>query len=86
MFIVPELVHKFNYSIGDKQYEEEIGKLIQENNKIGPLPFTTTIDASIRTTTKEPIWTKQYPFNMNDTEFVNIEIEKLLNDSIIQRS
>ena len=59
---------------------------MQENNKIGPLPFITTIESSIRTITKEAIWTKQYPCNMNDTELVNKEIEKLLNDGIIQRS
>ncbi|GBP12805.1 Retrovirus-related Pol polyprotein from transposon gypsy [Eumeta japonica] len=86
LFIVPKETQKINYSIGDSKYELQINELMRQNNSIGPLPFTTTIEASIRTTTKEPIWTKQYPGNLNDTEFVNKEIEKLLEQGIIQKS
>lgn len=75
-----------NFTIGSEKYKKEIEELMIGNNKIGPLPFTTTIEASIKTTTDDPIWTKQYPGNMNDVEFVNKEIQKLLEDGIIQKS
>ncbi|GBP02397.1 Retrovirus-related Pol polyprotein from transposon gypsy [Eumeta japonica] len=70
----------------DRTFEKRIDELMKINNKIGPLPFTSTIEASIRTTTNDPIWAKQYPGNMNDMEFVNNEIEKLLKDGIIRKS
>lgn len=41
-------------------------KLVLDDNKVEHLPFTTTIEASIRTTTDDSIWTKQYPCNIND--------------------
>lgn len=77
---------KLNYIINEEKYKHEIDRLMRENNGIGPLPFTTTIEATIRTKTDEPIWTKQYPYPIADNDFVNREIERLLNDGIIQRS
>lgn len=50
------------------------------------LPFTTTIEATIRTKTEEPIYTKPYPYPYSDKEFVVNEIQKLLDDGIIERS
>lgn len=46
---IPELPHRINYFIRGKQYEVEIYRLMQENNKIGFIPFRATIEASIRT-------------------------------------
>ncbi len=50
------------------------------------LPFTTTIQATIRTQTEDPIWTEQYPYRVADHDFVNKEIERLLENGIIQPS
>lgn len=50
------------------------------------LPFTTMIEATIRTKTDEPIWTKQYPYPYADEEFVDSEIKKLLENDIIEKS
>ncbi|GBO99955.1 Retrovirus-related Pol polyprotein from transposon gypsy [Eumeta japonica] len=75
-----------NYTIGNDMYRERIDKLMKENNGIGPLPFTTTVEATIRTKTDEPIWTKQYPYPIADNDFVNREIDRLIKDGIIQRS
>ena len=67
LFIVPENIQRIEYSIGDRKFALEIDQLINESNRIGPLPFTTTC---IRIT-NEPIWTKQYPGNLNDVD-INI--------------
>lgn len=57
-------------------------------NKINSetLPYTTTIDATIRTKNNEPIWTKQYPYPYPDKEFVDNEIQKLLEIGVIEKS
>lgn len=78
--------NRINYTIGDDMYKERINMLMKENNGIGPLPFTTTIEATIRTKTDDPIWTKQYPYPIADNDFVNREIKRLIEDGIIQRS
>lgn len=75
-----------NYTIGIDTYRAEIDRIMKANNVIGPLPFTTKIEASIRTDTENPIWTKQYASNINDVEFINKEIDKLLKEGIIQKS
>lgn len=75
-----------NYTIGKEIYRAEIDKLMRDNNVIGPLSFTTRIEATIRTDTEDPIGIKQYTTNVNDGEFVNKEIDKLLKEGIIQRS
>lgn len=50
------------------------------------MPFTTTIEATIRTITEEPIYTKQYPYPYSDKEFVDKEVQKLLEGGIIEKS
>lgn len=50
------------------------------------LPFNTSIQARIRTTTDEPVYSKSYPYPISATEFINNEIKSLLKDGIIQRS
>ena len=57
-----EEVVNINYIICNDAYREKIDKLMKDNNGIRSLPFTTTIEATIRTKTDEPIWTKQYPY------------------------
>ncbi|GBP11681.1 Retrovirus-related Pol polyprotein from transposon opus [Eumeta japonica] len=67
-----------NYTIGNDMYRERIDKLMKENNG------TTTVEATIRTKTDEPIWTKQYPYPIADNDFVNREIDRLIKDGIIK--
>ena len=50
-----EEVVNINYIIGNDTYREKIDKFMKENNVIEPLPLTTTIEATIRTKTDEPI-------------------------------
>lgn len=76
-----------NFTIDDTKYENEIKELMKRNETVyETLPFTTQIEATIRTTNHDPIWVKQYPYPMSDHDFVNKEIEKLLKNGIIQKS
>lgn len=81
-----ESIQKINYIIGENNiYKADIDRLMKINNSIGPLPFTDTIEASIRTTNDNPVYVKQYPYPIADNEFVNKEIQKLLHDDIIEK-
>lgn len=56
----PMISHKINYTNDNPVFEKGISKLMQNNESISEtLPFTTTMDATIRTKTNEPIWTKK---------------------------
>lgn len=78
---------KINYTLDNESYNKEISQIMQRNDYISEsLPFTTTTEASIRTQSDDPIWTKQYPYPMADHEFVKSEINKLLKEGIIQPS
>lgn len=80
-------MHKINYTNDCSKYENEIDNLMEINEHISEtLPFTTTIEATIRTKNEEPIYTKQYPYPHSDKEFVDNEIQKLLNNGIIEKS
>lgn len=60
---------------------------MEKNERVfSTLPFTTTIEASIRTVNNDPVWVKQYPYPMSDHDFVMSEIERLLENGIIQKS
>lgn len=50
------------------------------------LPFNTNIVATIRTESNEPIYSKMYPYPMGVAEFVNSEVNDLLNNGIIRPS
>lgn len=50
------------------------------------LPYNTSVKATIKTTTNEPIYSRSYPYPISATEFVNKEIHSLLADGIIQKS
>lgn len=50
------------------------------------LPYNTSVKATIRTTTENPIYTRSYPYPISTTEFINNEIQSLLSDGIIQKS
>lgn len=79
--------HKINYTNDCLRYDNEIKDIMGENENISEtLPFTTTIQATIRTKNNEPIWTKQYPYPFADKEFVDNEIQRLLKDDIIEKS
>lgn len=83
----PKNQNQINYTISENKYKTEIDKLMLRNERISDtLPFTTTIQATIRTTNEDPIYTKQYPYPMSDNDFVNSEIKKLLENGIIQPS
>ena len=42
--------------------------------------------AEIETNIESPIWTKQYPYPLSASEFINKEISKMLKDNIIRPS
>lgn len=74
-----------------KEYEKQFNSLISKHedafaNPNRALTYNTSIKATIRTTTEEPIYTKSYPYPISATEFINSEIQSLLNDGIIQKS
>lgn len=51
--------HKINYTNNCPHYDNKISNLMKQNELISEkLPFQTTIEATIRTKTNEPIWTK----------------------------
>lgn len=76
-----------NYINDNPNYAGDIEKLMVKNETVyETLPFTTKIEATIRTVNDNPVWVKQYPYPVADHDFVNQEIEKLLKNGIIQRS
>ncbi|GBP97607.1 Retrovirus-related Pol polyprotein from transposon gypsy [Eumeta japonica] len=79
---------KINYLMNDKyeKYKIRINELMKGNHGIGPLPFTNLLEATIRTITEDPIYTKQYPYPIADNEFVNKEVKRLLDEGIISKS
>ncbi len=82
-----ESLQKINYTVNSENYRAEIEEIMQKNeitNEV--LPYTTAIQATIRTNSEDPIWTKQYPYPMSDSDFINKEINKLLENEIIQPS
>lgn len=83
----PSLSHKINFTNDSTKFREDIYNLMKKNEDISEnLPFTTTIEATIRTKTEEPTWTKQYPYPNAYREFVDEEVEKLLKSGIIEKS
>jgi len=50
------------------------------------LPYNTSVVATIRTVSEEPIYAKLYPYPMGAADFVNSEIQDLLKNGIIQKS
>lgn len=83
----PNIQHKINYTNDNSEFKNEIAHLMQKNENLSEnLPFTTAIQASIRTKNDEPIYTKQYPYPASDREFVDNEITKLINNGIIEKS
>jgi len=50
------------------------------------LPYNTSVVATIRTVDEEPIYAKLYPYPMGAADFVNKEIQNLLDNGIIQKS
>lgn len=86
-FNKPCLTHKINYTNACSEYQNEINDLMNRNEKISEtLPFATTIQASIRTTTNEPTYVRQYPYPFSHKEFVDEEIESLLKNGVIEKS
>lgn len=81
-----ESLHYTMQSNIDQNFQSKIAKLVEKNNDTPVLPFNTKIQAEIRTSTPEPIWTKQYAYPMSCNDFVNSGIEKLLKDGIIRPS
>lgn len=78
---------KINFSNDCLEYQNEIEYIMQKNEDISEtLPFTTTIEATIRTNTNEPIYSKAYPYPYADKEFVDNEIQNLLKNGVIEKS
>lgn len=73
------------------EFEQQFDSLVSRNSEAfaapnRSLPYNTSIQASIHTTTADPIYTKTYPYPISATEFINNEISCLLKDGIIQKS
>lgn len=80
-------MHKINFTVNNEDYRERIEEIMNKNLYTNEkLPYTTTIEGTIRTKSDEPIWTKQYPYPYSDNEFINKEIQDLLRNEIIQPS
>lgn len=78
---------KLNFTNDSPKFSHEINELMKRNEEVyETLPFTTTIEATIRTANNDPVWVKQYPYPVSDHEFVNTEIERLLENGIIRKS
>lgn len=84
--IKSEMINFITDDEADEQTKSTIAKLINENIQTKFLPFNTNIIAEIRTTTDQPIWTKQFPYPMLSADFVDREIKKLLMNGIIRPS
>lgn len=50
------------------------------------LPYNTAVEATIKTTSEDPIYARSYPYPVSMADFVNGEIESLLKDNIIRKS
>lgn len=74
-----EDIQGINYTLNDKKYRKQIEKIMKNDTADKFLLFTTKMKASIRTKDSSPNWTKQYTYHYSDDEYVNKEIEKLLN-------
>lgn len=72
--------HTIQENVND-DIKNNISRLIQINNDTPTLPFNTKVRATIRTTNTVPIWTKQFAYPMSCYDFVNSEIEKLLDET-----
>lgn len=86
-YSVPKKLDRINFTNDNPSYSDEINELMRRNELVyETLPFTTAIKATIRTMNDDPVWVKQYPYPISDHDFVNNEIEKLLENGIIQKS
>lgn len=79
-----QAIHYTIKSDVEENMSNTMERLISENNDTPILPFNTVVVATIRIKNNDPIWSKQYPYPMSCTAFVNIEIEQLLRDGIIK--
>lgn len=82
-------IESLNYLINENiesDYKNVVKRLMGENGGNEYLPYNTKVLATIRTIDEEPIWSKQYPYPMSCADFVNSEIEKLLEKGIIRES
>lgn len=89
IYSIRNKIQSINYSLQnnvDQKIKHRIHHLMTENNNTPTLPFNTKVRATIRTTCKEPIWTKSYAYPMICNTFVNGEIEKLRKNGIIRVS
>lgn len=78
---------RLNFTIDNPEFTNEINELMTKNDNVyETLPFTTAIEATIRTENDNPVWVKQYPYPMADHDFVTNEINRLLQNGIIERS
>ncbi|XP_037924348.1 uncharacterized protein LOC119660042 [Hermetia illucens] len=50
------------------------------------LPYNTSVVATIRTTTNEPVYSRSYPYQMSAKDFVDKEVQSILHSGIIRKS
>ena len=75
----------------DETYIEKLKSILKRfqgifTEKPSYLPYNTNIVATIDTTTDDPIWSKSYPYPQAVSNFVNNEINNMLENNIIMPS
>lgn len=76
------IYHNFTFE-DENEYKNEINKLIKTCTLQTTLPYNTEIRAEIRTTDNEPVYKKSYPYQWCYKDFVETEVQRLLNAGII---
>lgn len=80
-----KLYHNFTFE-DENEFKNEIVKLIKTCTLQTTLPYNTEIRAEIRTTDNEPVYKKSYPYQWCYKDFVETEIQRLLDTGIIRNS
>lgn len=83
--------HAIDKDLIPKNVTEEFNRIISGNSDAfadpnRALPYNTSVEATIKTKTEEPSYTRSYPYPVTMSDFVNSEIESLLRDGIIRKS
>jgi len=81
-----------NIKMVNSNQEDDLEKKIidiieEEHSKINvQIPFRTDIRGEINTINDRAIYGKQYPYGLSVSDFVNSEINRMLNENIIRPS
>lgn len=83
--------HAIEKDLIPKNVTEEFDRIILGNSDAfadpnRALPYNTSVEATIKTKSEEPSYSRSYPYPVTMAEFVNSEIQALLRDGIIRKS